>query len=150
MIQTRSDRIVRARAEVALETQHVRLMALGSTILKLEDPIGVREKLIDLFVLAIAHFRDEEDFMSTRDYPNFHEHVEYHRELMDTLSSMVVCFRDEVIDLDRLKVFLREWGRTHLIEHDFVLGQPHGSLDSAFHDFPSGISGLSDSSAVAA
>jgi len=67
------------------------------------------------------HFSTEEDLMKRYGYPDFNEHLNDHRKLVEEL---MVCYKTLIADghseeiVERLRVLLQEWLVEHIMGYD--------------------------------
>jgi len=91
---------------------------LWAAIVRNADSAAVAGILEDLERYTVLHFTEEETFMRSIDYPNFDEHVTYHRKFVQKIvEEKALAQKGERVSLDLLH-FLRDWLVNHILIED--------------------------------
>ncbi len=88
-----------------------------------DPPERLRRLLDELRLYAEFHFVSEENIMADTGYPGITEHQEEHRRLLSRLRARINEYLFEVIDLDVLLDFLRDWFAQHTVQTDRELAR---------------------------
>lgn len=82
---------------------------------------AVVERVLDRLVLYVdEHFRREEEYMESVDFPHLQEHRHIHRALTDKVEQIRLDFflgKSDSVGASTL-AFLTEWLRTHILIED--------------------------------
>lgn len=83
------------------------------------------EQLIALIRYARHHFREEEDWMKSTDYPLFAEHRARHDSLFDQVLGFTQDFLHGRLDKSQLTEFLIDWLLSHILGEDMKYRAHH-------------------------
>ncbi len=108
----------------SLDADHITIFSLINHIDEAHqsgsDKQAISQLLKVLIDRALAHFQREETFMKQNDYPDFHNHVEEHRKIIEDLQSLYVAYQENMSKtLSRAIVrILCSWLEEHILESD--------------------------------
>ncbi len=100
-----------------IDDQHKKLFDIVYKIFSLQESKDVKENvrtiLHELFEYIKVHFKDEEEFMKSIDYPDLAYHIELHEQLVKSVSTIL---RDPS-RLDIIQTKMRVIAKQALIDH---------------------------------
>ena len=75
-----------------IDKQHKHLFELANRVFQLEDndkKEDIRELLLEFSNYMSTHFKDEEEYMDSIDFPELEYHKKLHQSIIDTLADIV-------------------------------------------------------------
>ncbi|MBF7068239.1 bacteriohemerythrin [Campylobacter volucris] len=111
--------------EPNIDLQHQILFDLANKAAKLLNrhiyKIEIKELLTEFFDYMKIHFKDEEDYMSSINYPYLLEHKAMHKKIIKEMSVLLnEC--NTTNDLkERLYEIVSIWLLEHIVEHDMMI-----------------------------
>ncbi len=81
----------------------------------------IDEVLIRLINYAENHFRDEEEFMKAKNYPEYEEHRKEHERLVMEVFEFKRRYDKREVSKFDLLLFLRDWLINHILDTDLKL-----------------------------
>jgi len=108
----------------SLDADHITIFSLINHIneahLAGSDNQTISHILKVLMDRALAHFQREEVVMKQNGYPDFEQHVEEHREIIEDLNTLYTAYQNDMSNtLSRAIVrILCAWLQEHILESD--------------------------------
>ncbi len=114
---------------VEMNEQHQHLIRLMDTLYQKNVSSGSKAELLvaidNLVGFVVIHFRDEENYMASIQFPSLEVHKQIHKHLIEDLSRLIEQFRHS--DMQQLSnefiMFLKFWLSTHIRGIDAKYGQ---------------------------
>ena len=101
----------------SIDIQHKKLFALVNRLYNLEDYESTKEELADILnefsEYMRTHFKDEEEYMLSIEYPGLEEHKQLHQNLIDQLALVI----QSSVKLSILKTKMRVIAKRAIVEH---------------------------------
>lgn len=125
----------------SMDAEHKTLLGkINSLITALDSPAsdkkmdGVLQAFTNLAGYTVQHFKDEEEFMESVDYPQIESHKKIHQKLLTQVGGFAEKLKDGSLDKENLISFLRNWLFSHIMgvdrqyaEHEKVYHQHDSS-----------------------
>ncbi|EGK7485089.1 hemerythrin family protein [Campylobacter sp. LMG 7929] len=116
-----------------IDLQHQTLFALAEKTANLLNrhiyKAEVKELLGDFFDYMRTHFKDEEDYMYSINYPYLSEHKAMHKKIIKDMS-VLLSECSSTNDLkEKLYKIVSVWLLEHIVEHDMRISKFKKSLD---------------------
>jgi len=99
-----------------IDDQHKHLFELANQVFKLEEDnskVEIRELLVEFSEYMKTHFKDEEEYMKSIDFPELQYHKKLHEDIVQTLSNI----SKDVTSISELKHKMKDIAKKVLIEH---------------------------------
>ncbi len=108
-----------------IDEQHKKLFELANIaynmIGKQTDNAEIKKILVALFDYMKTHFKDEETYMESINFPLLNAHREHHREIV---SEMTLLIRNMKYDFkQQLAIITEQWLVKHIIQEDMRIGE---------------------------
>ncbi|WP_373034492.1 bacteriohemerythrin [Sulfurimonas sp.] len=101
----------------AIDTQHEKLFELVNRLFDLEDSNSDKEELRKILYefsdYMKVHFRDEEEYMASIDFPTLEEHKKLHQEIIESIAQVI----STPAKLNIIKSKMRIVSKRALIDH---------------------------------
>ncbi|AJC86610.1 bacteriohemerythrin [Campylobacter sp. RM16704] len=118
---------------VDIDLQHQTLFALAEKSAKLLNrhiyKTEVKELLCDLFDYMQVHFKDEEEYMESINYPYLVEHKAMHKKIIKDMCCLIVDCSTTNDLKEKLYEIVSVWLLEHVLEHDMKIGIFKNSLE---------------------
>lgn len=103
-----------------IDEQHKKLFELANMadnmIGKQTDPAEIKKMLVALFDYMKTHFRDEEVYMESIQYPSLELHKERHKQIVFEMTNLV---RNMKYDFkQQLVIIMEQWLLKHILQED--------------------------------
>lgn len=119
-----------ASGHAVIDKQHKELLNHINSYFESLDRVYEHEVIIKTLNFLVKyvrfHFGTEEELMKQHVYPEFRQHLEAHRKLVDEL---MICYKKLISDgyseeiVERLRVLLQEWFVDHIMVNDLKLAK---------------------------
>ncbi len=119
-----------ASGHAVIDKQHMELLDHINSYFDSLDRVYEHEVIVKTLNFLVKyvrfHFGTEEELMKKHVYPEFRQHLEAHRKLVDELMS---CYKKLISDgyseeiVERLRVLLQEWFVDHIMVNDLKLAK---------------------------
>ena len=108
-----------------IDEQHKKLFELAniadSMIGKQTSPLEIKQVLVALFDYMKTHFRDEEAYMESIQFPALDTHREHHKEIV---SEMTLLIKNMKYDFkQQLAIITEQWLVRHILQEDMRIGE---------------------------
>jgi hemerythrin len=112
-----------------IDSQHRELFDIANEILgdsdKKDRKDRLRVVLHRLFKYMSFHFKDEESFMLSIEYPDYQKHKEFHEKLINELTSVIKSVKDLNVLEDNLYLLMDDWLLKHILKYDVKIKEWH-------------------------
>lgn len=103
-----------------IDGQHKKLFELANIadnmIGKQTDPAEIKKMLVALFDYMKTHFRDEEMYMESIQYPHLELHRERHRQIVLEMTNLVKHMKYDF--KQQLVIIMEQWLLKHILQED--------------------------------
>lgn len=110
-----------------IDEQHKRLFAIAKKAAELlhkqVDSSEIKAMLVELFNYMKFHFRDEEEYMASINYPHLEEHREIHQDIIFKMSHLIQNIQYDF--KKKLAIITREWLLEHIMKDDMKIERWH-------------------------
>ncbi|EAJ6151108.1 TPA: hemerythrin family protein [Campylobacter lari subsp. concheus] len=118
---------------VDIDLQHQTLFSLADKTAKLLNrhiyKTEVKELLSGFFDYMRIHFKDEEDYMYTINYPYLSEHKAMHKKIIKDMSALLSECTSTNDLKEKLYKIVSVWLLEHIVEHDMRINKFKKSLE---------------------
>jgi len=109
--------------DTLIDEEHKGLLKIYNKLVdafeKKEQKDKIVEVLTELTNYSLKHFKDEEEWMTRIDYPDFEEHQREHKDFIYRIAMFNLSFNREDEDMIlQVSSFLRKWIVNHLVVTD--------------------------------
>lgn len=105
-----------------IDAQHQELFQLANSVEALNPKNTSKDELSAImkhfFNYMREHFKDEEAYMQSIDYPLLQEHKKMHQKIIDELTHILKQSKDIVTLINQIKVVSHQWLVGHILQHD--------------------------------
>ncbi len=136
-----------------IDAQHKKLFLLAKEAFFMLNqrvtPDELREILVEFFNYVKEHFHDEEEYMEKIGYPDLPAHKKIHREITNSLVTLVKGVKDVNDMKEKLHFIAKKWLLEHILKEDMkierfrrnaIMGQQSAEKDNVnFCDISSAI-----------
>ncbi|EAK0822704.1 bacteriohemerythrin [Campylobacter lari] len=116
-----------------IDLQHQTLFILADKTAKLLNrhiyKIEVKELLSDFFDYMRTHFKDEENYMHSINYPYLSEHKAMHKKIVKDMSALLSECASTNDLKEKLYKIVSIWLLEHIVEHDMRINKFKKSLE---------------------
>jgi len=118
-----------------LDAQHKKLFSLANRVEALDSKTTTKQEISELikefFNYMREHFKDEEAYMQSIDYPHMNEHRILHEKIILNMTSLLQEIKSIEVLQTRMKIVSHEWLVGHILEHDLAIKrwQNQNSID---------------------
>lgn len=103
-----------------IDEQHKKLFELANMadnmIGKQTDPAEIKKMLVALFDYMRTHFRDEEVYMESIQYPSLELHRERHKQIVFEMTNLVKNMKYDF--KQQLVIIMEQWLLKHILQED--------------------------------
>ncbi|TLE07776.1 bacteriohemerythrin [Helicobacter bilis] len=103
-----------------IDEQHKKLFELANMadnmIGKQTDPAEIKKMLVALFDYMKTHFRDEEVYMESIQYPSLELHKERHKQIVFEMTNLVKNMKYDF--KQQLVIIMEQWLLKHILQED--------------------------------
>lgn len=103
-----------------IDEQHKKLFELANMadnmIGKQTDPAEIKKMLVALFDYMKTHFRDEEAYMESIQYPSLELHKERHKQIVFEMTNLVKNMKYDF--KQQLVIIMEQWLLKHILQED--------------------------------
>lgn len=103
-----------------IDEQHKKLFELANMadnmIGKQTDPAEIKKMLVALFDYMKTHFRDEEAYMESIQYPSLELHRERHKQIVFEMTNLVKNMKYDF--KQQLVIIMEQWLLKHILQED--------------------------------
>lgn len=118
-----------------MDLEHQKLISLMDSLYQLDSQNADFAKIVECFLalkeFTEKHFRDEEAFMKSIDYPDFSTHQLIHQTLLRQIEELEKEAVSEQKLPNRTFAFLNMWLKAHIKGIDMKYGPNYVALDKA-------------------
>lgn len=108
-----------------IDEQHKKLFELANIadnmIGRQTDPLKIKRVLIALFDYMKTHFRDEEAYMESIQFPSLEIHKEHHRVIVSEMTSLIKNIKYDF--KQQLAIITEQWLVRHILQEDMRIGE---------------------------
>ncbi|TXE84502.1 hemerythrin family non-heme iron protein [Campylobacter peloridis] len=108
-----------------IDLQHKTLFTLADKTAKLLNrhiyKTEIKELLSEFFEYMKTHFKDEEDFMCSIEYPYLLEHKSMHKKIIKDMSILINDCSSTNDLKEKLYEIVSVWLLEHIVEHDMMI-----------------------------
>lgn len=110
-----------------IDNDHKALIDIGNRVYQLSHPNEqsdeLRTAIRELYDYTKYHFKREEAFMTKVDYPNWREHFQKHRRIVENMNHILVQSHNMKEVLDNFVELMNIWIMDHIQQEDRKLGK---------------------------
>ena len=108
-----------------IDEQHKKLFELANMadnmIGKQTNPLEIKQVLVALFDYMKTHFRDEEAYMESIQYPGLETHKEHHKEIVAEMTLLIKHMKYDF--KQQLAIITEQWLVRHILQEDMRIGE---------------------------
>ena len=117
-----------------IDKQHKKLFEVYNKLYDLNDDENLRREmkkiLYEFSDYMEKHFKDEEEYMASINYPDIKKHKEIHQQIIDKLSTIITSKDNLSILKSKLKIFVKRGLVDHITDEDIKIKVHHEGYDS--------------------
>lgn len=108
-----------------LDLQHQELFALANTVQRLDPKSADKTELSKLFKeffdYMAKHFKEEEAYMQSLDYPLYEKHKKFHESIIEGMTK-ILKEKKSIVELQSsMKMIAKKWLSEHILENDLKI-----------------------------
>ena len=109
--------------EAHIDAQHQHLFETATSLIGIYEEDGVNKNLLDTFdsliIMALDHFKFEEEYLEKIKYPGLNAHKQSHKKLTSTLRKFPQTMLKDEGDLsETMRFMIKSWLVTHVLRED--------------------------------
>lgn len=108
-----------------IDEQHKKLFELANIadnmIGKQTNPLEIKQVLVALFDYMKTHFRDEEAYMESIQFPALETHREHHKEIVFEMTLLIKNMKYDF--KQQLAIITEQWLVRHILQEDMRIGE---------------------------
>ncbi|MWV62011.1 bacteriohemerythrin [Helicobacter saguini] len=108
-----------------IDEQHKKLFEIANIadnmIGRQTDALEIKKVLIALFEYMKTHFKDEEAYMKSINYPGFESHAMKHRSIISEMTLLVKNMKHDF--KQQLAIITEQWLLKHILQDDMMIGE---------------------------
>lgn len=104
-----------------MDKDHQVLIGMLNRILRRSvDEADVDDTIDEMWAYARYHFKREKIIMDVCKYPDQHNHLVYHQDIVDDIGGYIQAWKNDKSqeNLDRLRNLLKNWLSSHILDED--------------------------------
>lgn len=121
-----------------LDFQHQELFDLANAVQKLDpnsaDKAELGRLFKDFFDYMAKHFKEEEAYMQSLDYPLYEKHKKFHESIIDGMTK-ILKEKKGIEELQKsMKMIAKKWLVEHILENDLKIEKWRKSITVSEED----------------
>jgi hemerythrin len=121
-----------------LDKQHQELFDLANTVQKLDpnsaDKAELGKLFKEFFDYMAKHFKEEEAYMQSLDYPLYEKHKQFHESIIEGMTK-ILKEKKGVAELQKsMKMIAKKWLVEHILENDLKIEKWRKSITVSDED----------------
>jgi hemerythrin len=122
-----------------IDEQHKHLFELANRVFRLPDDNSkseVRTLLVEFNEYMKTHFRDEEEYMESINFPELEYHKQLHSRIIDHVNGIIKETKSIVEIKQKMKDVTKKYLVEHIIDEDMKMKshQEHGEINTYLDD----------------
>lgn len=127
-----------------LDLQHQELFALANAAQKLDPQSADKAELSKLFKeffdYMAKHFKEEEAYMQSLDYPLLEQHQKLHESIIEGMTKILKEKKGIVELQNSMKMIAKKWLAEHILENDLKIEKWRKSITVSEEDLKTSLS----------